>query len=717
MKTTKFLFSVAASLLAMLFCASCTNEDERFASGWYPLQIEKATVNTGTSSRVSETSDGFGSQWTDGDKISVRIGADNEVGTYTLNTDGTVKTAAPPAYWLNEAAQTITAWHPATDGAIDLSDQATVLKYVLKATAEDKTFNDAVSLDFKHQLAKIRVKLTGDKAADVTAVAVKGLTSFSTEQGNVGAATNEGYIKMMKASYTDGEYYEANLTPQTISADDFVQITADGKTYICAMDCDVTTIEAGNAYTFNVAAMDIEGAYADPTTHTIYTSAGGQIAYATDLVSAAMNDTGYLNVVGKINQNDLDTIISKCKSTIIDLDMSEAVGKNMEIGKSAFYECSTLKSMILPVGVNVIGELAFYGCSSLKSMVLQNGVTEIENGAFWHCDSMVSINIPYGVVAIRNSAFMLCGNLTSIDLPESVTTIGGYAFHSCCSLTSIVIPEGVTSIGGRTFADCYSLTSIDIPKSVTYIGGGAFVACSSLTSIVLPEGITEIEESTFWGCSNLTSIVIPKNVTMIGKYTFENCSNLESIDLPADLTKIDSYAFLRCYSLKSIDIPNGVTEIGGYAFCGCSSFTSIVIPDGVTEIGDNTFEGCSGLTSITLSKNITKIGRYAFWKCSGLTSIVIPDDVTEIEYYVFQDCSGLTSLVIPKNITKIEESAFEGCTSLNSITCKAETPPTWKYNTYQYLYNATLHVPQSSIDLYKTTSSWSNFKNIVAIEE
>ena len=30
---------------------------------------------------------------------------------------------------------------------------------------------------------------------------------------------------------------------------------------------------------------------------------------------------------------------------------------------------------------------------------------------------------------------------------------------------------------------------------------------------------------------------------------------------------------------------------------------------------------------------------------------------------------------------------------------------------------ATLHVPESSIDLYKATSPWKNFKNIVAIKD
>lgn len=384
-------------VLAGTLLTSCSNDDEPLACGEYPLRIESATVIAdGAASRVAENADGTGSQWTDGDKISVRIGDDGKNGTYTLNADGSVKTADNPVYWQSRAAQTVTAWYPATDGTIDLSDQSDGLKYVLKATAEDKTYSNAVSLVFKHQLAKVRVKLFGDKAADVTAVAVKGMTSFGTEQGTVGEAVSEGYIKMMKSTYTDGECYEANLTPQAISADDFVQITADGKTYICKKDCDVTDIEAGNAYTFNVRITTDGDAYVDTSTHTIYTAQEGQIT--TDLVSSAMDGTGTLKISGYITNRSLNVILAVLENVddFVELDMSNAICLGyMSIPDEAFTSI-LIKSISLPRGQGSIGEKAFCNCQALESVTFSGGFEKIKSHAFEGCSKLTSIIIPEG---------------------------------------------------------------------------------------------------------------------------------------------------------------------------------------------------------------------------------------------------------------------------------------------------------------------------------
>ena len=56
------------------------------------------------------------------------------------------------------------------------------------------------------------------------------------------------------------------------------------------------------------------------------------------------------------------------------------------------------------------------------------GVTIIENSAFENCASLTSIVIPGGVTSIGSSAFSSCSSLTSITLPDSITSIKSYAF-------------------------------------------------------------------------------------------------------------------------------------------------------------------------------------------------------------------------------------------------------------------------------------------------
>lgn len=87
--------------LAVVVCAcsqdEVANDGNTLPSGKYPLQIARATVGE-AQTRVSETTDGTGSQWDGGEQISVRIGTKGSVGKYTLNANGTVKSIdTPPA--------------------------------------------------------------------------------------------------------------------------------------------------------------------------------------------------------------------------------------------------------------------------------------------------------------------------------------------------------------------------------------------------------------------------------------------------------------------------------------------------------------------------------------------------------------------------------------------------------------------------------------------
>ena len=130
--------------------------------------------------------------------------------------------------------------------------------------------------------------------------------------------------------------------------------------------------------------------------------------------------------------------------------------------------------------VTTIGKDAFEDCSSLKSITIPNSVTTIGEYAFRSCDSLISITIPNSVTTIGEFAFGNCNSLKSITIPDSVTTIEGFVFYDCDSLTSITIPDSVTTIGHATFYDCDSLKSITIPNSVISIGDDAFDDCESI---------------------------------------------------------------------------------------------------------------------------------------------------------------------------------------------------------------------------------------------
>ena len=340
-------------------------------------------------------------------------------------------------------------------------------------------------------------------------------------------------------------------------------------------------------------------------------------------------------------------------------------------------------------------------------------VTSIRDRAFYNCSGLTSVTIGSGVTSIGEYAFSGCSYLTSVTIPNSVTSIGDYTFSGCSNLTSITIPNSVTSIGNGAFMDCSGLTSVTIGSGVTSIGKFAFWGCSGLTSITIPNSVSSIGESAFYVCSGLTSVTIGSGVTSIGKSAFWGCSGLTSITIPNSVTSIGNYAFRDCSSLTSVTIPNSVTSIGIEAFCNCSGLTSITIGNSVTSIGYAAFSSCSGLTSITIPNSVTSIGDSAFKNCSGLTSITIPNSVTSIGDGAFSYCSGLTSVTIGSGVTSIGGRAFAGV-DIPTIISLIENPfkitsVTFTQDTFNY---ATLYVPKGTIEKYKATGGWKDFRFI-----
>lgn len=175
----------------------------------------------------------------------------------------------------------------------------------------------------------------------------------------------------------------------------------------------------------------------------------------------------------------------------------------------------------IPQSVISIGNSAFYNCSTIKNIVLPNNpsFTTIDNYAFSKCTLLNNVIIPSSVTSIGKEAFSFCKSLSSIDIPASVTFIGLGAFYSCIILTKITVDK----------------------KNSTYSSDNGILFNKSKTRLIqYPVG------------KDNQKYTIPSTITSIGDYAFYNASSLKTINLPNNsaFNKIDSYAFASCISLK-----------------------------------------------------------------------------------------------------------------------------------------------------------------------
>ncbi len=180
-------------------------------------------------------------------------------------------------------------------------------------------------------------------------------------------------------------------------------------------------------------------------------------------------------------------------------------------------------------------------------------------------------------------------------------------------------------------------------------------------------------------------------------------------------------------------IGNSVTGIGSNAFQNCSGLTKAEFAS-IVSLCEMEFKNNSAnplnyakhlyidgqeITALVIPNNVTSIGNYAFYNCSSFTSVVIPNSVTSLGSYAFYGCSGLESVTIGNDVTSIGTSTFNNCSALKEVSCLAEQVPSTGPNVLQSgtIASATLYVPETSLDTYKSTTPWKNFGTILPVAE
>jgi hypothetical protein len=131
---------------------------------------------------------------------------------------------------------------------------------------------------------------------------------------------------------------------------------------------------------------------------------------------SATRENGLLNIIVSDDNNTYSSIdgvlFNKTKTTLI-----------------KYAKDSIQPTYVTPTGVTAIGGGAFYDCTSLSSVIISEGVTEVKERAFYNCGKLTSISLPSSLVSIGTNAFAYCNSLQEMySYALNAPTLSTYVF-------------------------------------------------------------------------------------------------------------------------------------------------------------------------------------------------------------------------------------------------------------------------------------------------
>ena len=193
------------------------------------------------------------------------------------------------------------------------------------------------------------------------------------------------------------------------------------------------------------------------------------------------------------------------------------------IGKGAFNDNKTLKSVIIDEGIKYIAEIAF-SQSNLEKVSFPKTLVEINSFAFYKAVKLKKVDLSHtNLKKLDNKLFKECVELTEVKLNNSIKIINVEVFLGCSKLTTINIPTSLEIIGQKAFMLCSALANIDLSTSTRLkkIYTGAFYACDKLEIIEIPSTVEIIYQSPFIHCGNLKSVTMTSNIKTLYDYLFQ----------------------------------------------------------------------------------------------------------------------------------------------------------------------------------------------------
>ena len=455
----------------------------------YPLQIASLTIVADGQPGTRLADNGNATSWQPNDRVMVSLGDRQAIYTYNADTDTWQSDA--PLYWQSKAPQTVNAWYPVTD-EIDFTQQNEGLTYLLKADPVSATYGqeEPVNLTFTHQLAKVRVVLSGAKAQDVAAVTVRSYPKSMNDKGALGDRTGGDpiYVPMLQTTYEGQPCWEATLRDGTLQKDDSFKVAAEGGTPMQVVLDKNISIKAGEVYTINInveqAPIDLgtcEGTTLTVSGEAVITGKNDnlqiilQAGADVTLQDATLSYTGLSPI---LCQGDASLTLAGSNTLT-----ATSVAWNFESGTGIYVESGTLtidakSGASLAINRTGGGANQLYGAgigvTENANLIINGGtiiVNDIDESSGY--DSGAGIG---GLYDKTSGNITIAGGTITIGQPSWRSAgIGGGGSGNCKNIT-ITGSSTVITVAKGSFNDHYiGCSNLGSVEGTITIGGGATV--------------------------------------------------------------------------------------------------------------------------------------------------------------------------------------------------------------------------------------------------
>ena len=188
-------------------------------------------------------------------------------------------------------------------------------------------------------------------------------------------------------------------------------------------------------------------------TESITVEAPGTLAQQIDAVQTMLGGTvsiGGLKVYGTLNADDISKMANM--PTLTDIDLSEANLVDGLLPAQAFYGCTNLRNLKLPLSMTHYGDGALASCSNLNTLSVPEG----DEKDYRIIDGVVYSKDMKAVIAVLPTA------ADTVNIRSGVTFIHDHAFEGCKYVRMVYLPSSVQRLGDHAFANVLIMRELHV---------------------------------------------------------------------------------------------------------------------------------------------------------------------------------------------------------------------------------------------------------------